>query len=69
VIGEFAAVCAENQGLDYLWDYAYNNGYNGVWSWQYNAGGHCSDSKGDQNSGMTRIKNYNSNGDIPVNIN
>jgi hypothetical protein len=69
VIGEFSAGCAENEGVDALWDYAYNNGYNGVWSWQFNAGGHCSDSQAQQAQGMSRIKNNNNNGVIPININ
>jgi mannan endo-1,4-beta-mannosidase len=68
VIGEFAADCAENEGVNALWDYAYNNEYQGVWSWQYNEGGECSDSRAVQDQGMARIKGYTHNGQIPINI-
>ncbi|OXA64941.1 mannan endo-1,4-beta-mannosidase [Folsomia candida] len=68
VIGEFSSVCGENEGVDTLWYNAYNSAYQGIWSWQYNAGGHCSDTKADQNRGMTHIRNFAHNGQIPVNI-
>jgi len=68
VIGEWATSCAENEGIDTLWDMAYNRGYSGNWVWQYNAGGHCADTQAAQNQGMTRIKNYFNNGIIPINI-
>lgn len=68
VIGEFSASCAENEGVDWLWDHSYNQGYSGTWSWQYNAGGHCSDTAAEQRQGMTRIRNYGHNGVIRVHI-
>lgn len=55
-------------GIDYLWSHAYNNNYSGVWSWQYNEGGGCSDSRVDQNEGMSYIKGFTHNGYIPVTI-
>lgn len=69
MIGEFSASCAENEGVDALWNYSYNNGYAGTWAWQYNGGGHCSDSPAVHRQGMNRIRNYTHNGRISVNIN
>lgn len=68
VIGEFSSDCAENEGVEYLWSYAYNNNYTGAWSWQYNAGGGCSDSREKQDQGMSHIKDFTHNGHIPVDI-
>lgn len=69
VIGEFSSSCAENEGVDALWNYSYNNGYAGTWAWQYNGGGHCSDSPAQHRQGMNRIRHYTHNGRILVNIN
>lgn len=58
VIGEFSSVCAENEGINYLWNSAFDRGYDGVWSWQYNLDdGHCQDTQAAQNQGMNSIRN------------
>ncbi|XP_046463075.1 mannan endo-1,4-beta-mannosidase-like [Daphnia pulex] len=62
VIGEFASVCAQNEGIQNLFQYGYTNGYQGVWSWQYNAGGECSDTQATQDSGMNQLKGQNGAG-------
>lgn len=67
-MGEFSADCAENEGVEYLWSYIYNRSYSGAWSWQYNAGGGCADTRDAQNQGMTLIKGFTHNGNIPVTI-
>jgi len=58
VIGEFSSVCAEGEGIQWLWTQAHARGYNGIFSWQYNLdGGHCQDSQAAQNQGMNFIRN------------
>jgi mannan endo-1,4-beta-mannosidase len=68
IIGEFASVCAENEGIERLFEHAYSNGFGGVLSWQYNAGGECSDDRDTQKRGMTHIRYMTSNGVIGVEI-
>lgn len=64
VIGEFASVCAQNEGIENLYRYSYNNGYQGAWAWQYNAGGECSDTQATQNAGMNALKGQNGAGGL-----
>ena len=68
IIGEFASVCAQGEGIEGLFAYAYNNAYSGVLSWQFNAGGECTDDRETQKRGMNHIRNMNSNGIIGVEI-
>lgn len=66
VVGEFSADCAENEGVEYLWSYIYNNNYTGAWSWQYNEVGGCSDTRAVHDQGMGHIKGFTHNGVIPI---
>ena len=68
IIGEFSADCAMNEGIEYLFNFAYNNSYNGALSWQYNEGGHCSDTQAVQDRGMQAVRFRTDNGVIDVEI-
>nr|B4XC07.1 RecName: Full=Mannan endo-1,4-beta-mannosidase; AltName: Full=Beta-mannanase; AltName: Full=CaMan; AltName: Full=Endo-beta-1,4-D-mannanase; Flags: Precursor [Cryptopygus antarcticus]ABV68808.1 beta-1,4-mannanase precursor [Cryptopygus antarcticus] len=74
LIGEFASVCSQNEGIQNLYKYAYNNGYNGALTWQFNSGGDCSDTYSNQMYGMQALKGQNDQsggkgGMVSVNIN
>jgi len=68
IIGEFSADCAMNEGIQYLFDYSYNNSYAGTMPWQYNEGGHCADTRAVQNRGMQQIRYRTDLGLIDIEI-
>jgi mannan endo-1,4-beta-mannosidase len=54
LIGEFASVCSQNEGIQNLFNYAYNNGYSGALT-HFNRDGLCSDTPSNEMYGMQAL--------------
>jgi len=73
LIGEFASVCSENEGIQNLFKYAYNKGYNGALTWHFNGDGDCTDTPNNQLYGLQALQGWNDQsngkgGKVPVDI-
>ncbi|BFZ24029.1 hypothetical protein BsWGS_27068 [Bradybaena similaris] len=62
LVGEFWEKSGGGLNINQLFEYIYNHGYAGAWSWDLVGDGSV------QRPGITHIKDYTSNGRIPVTI-